>query len=54
MDVKYLQKGEKGKTCADCRNFEAEVKTQVFGKCFGNQVEASGSCNYFEAKKTVS
>jgi hypothetical protein len=52
MEIKYVQKGEKGKTCADCRNFEAELASQGVGRCFGKEVLAAGSCNFFE-KKTV-
>jgi hypothetical protein len=53
MEVNYVPQGEKGRTCADCKNFEAEIKSQGVGKCFGKEVAAGGSCNFFEAKKTA-
>jgi hypothetical protein len=49
MDVKYTEKGAKGKTCADCQFFEATG--DGMGKCFGHEVIAKGSCNIFQAKK---
>jgi hypothetical protein len=48
MDVKYVTKGLKGKTCADCRFYEAGGGGM--GKCFGHEVLASGSCNMFATK----
>ena len=48
MDVKYVEKGEKGKTCADCKHYEDEG--EGMGKCFGHEVMAAGSCNYFDPK----
>ncbi len=49
MDVKYVTKGPKGKTCADCGFFE---KTDGgMGKCFGHEVLATGSCNMFKSKE---
>jgi hypothetical protein len=50
MDIAYVQKGEKGKTCADCRNFQDEIKGKGIGKCFGKEVQAAGSCNFFQPK----
>jgi hypothetical protein len=50
MDVKYTPKGEKGRSCADCKHYEAEVSRQGLGKCFGREVVAAGSCAYFEPK----
>lgn len=50
MDVKYVEHGELGKTCADCRNFEAGKEDLAGGNCFGQEVRAAGSCNLFEAK----
>ena len=47
-DVKYVEKGEPGKTCADCKNYkDKDGKT---GDCYGYEVLAAGSCNLFEAK----
>ena len=48
MDVKYTVKGEKGKTCADCKFYESTGGST--GKCFGHEVLAAGSCNMFTAK----
>jgi len=48
MEVKYVEKGKKGKTCADCKHFEDQ--DDGMGKCFGHEVMAEGSCNYFEPK----
>jgi len=48
MDVKYMEKGKKGETCADCKFFEKGDGGT--GKCFGHEVLAKGSCNMFAAK----
>jgi len=48
MDVKYVAKGEKGMTCADCKHFQAG--NGGMGKCFGHDVVAQGSCNLFTKK----
>jgi hypothetical protein len=48
MDVKYVTKGEKGKTCADCGLFKDTGKGM--GDCYGHQVLAAGSCNLFAPK----
>jgi hypothetical protein len=48
MDVKYTDRGKKGKTCADCKHFQPEG--DGLGKCFGHEVSAKGSCNMFEPK----
>ncbi len=48
MDVKYVEKGEPGKTCADCGSFQDAGDGK--GKCFGFDVLAAGSCNMFKAK----
>ncbi len=48
MDVKYVTKGPKGKTCADCQVFESTGGGM--GKCFGHEVLAAGSCNMFAPK----
>ena len=50
MDVKYVEQGEEGMTCADCRNFEAKDDDLAGGNCFGQEVRAAGGCNLFEAK----
>jgi len=50
MDVQYVTSGEENKTCADCKNFEKENHEQNTGKCFGQDVLAGGSCNFFEPK----
>jgi hypothetical protein len=48
MDVKYVTKGEKGKTCSDCGLFKDTGKGM--GDCYGHQVLAAGSCNMFDPK----
>lgn len=48
MDVKYVTKGPKGKTCADCAVFEKGESGM--GKCFGIEVLAAGSCMMFKPK----
>lgn len=48
MEVKYVEKGEPGKTCADCKNFRN--KGDGKGDCYGHEVLAAGSCNLFEKK----
>ena len=48
MDVKYVTKGPKDKTCADCSFFEKGEAGM--GKCFGHEVLAAGSCNMFKPK----
>ena len=48
MDVKYVTRGRKGKTCADCKVFESTGDRM--GKCFGHEVLAAGSCNMFTPK----
>lgn len=51
MEIKYISNGEEGKTCLDCKHFERDVNMEGVGKCFGNEVKAEGSCNYFETKE---
>ncbi len=46
---KYIEKGEKGRTCADCKYFEAS-DTDPIGKCFGYEVYPEGSCDSFKPK----
>jgi hypothetical protein len=45
MDVKYVVKGEKGKTCQDCSLFKDQG--HGLGDCYGHQVLAAGSCIMF-------
>jgi hypothetical protein len=49
MDIKYTEKGPKGKTCTECQFFEAT--DGGMGKCFGHEVLAKGGCNMFTPKK---
>jgi len=49
MDVKYVEKGPKGKACKDCQFFEDTGGGM--GKCFGHEVLAKGSCNMFKNKE---
>jgi len=48
MDIKYVEKGKPGETCADCSFFQD--KGDGMGECFGHEVMAVGSCNAFKAK----
>jgi predicted DNA-binding transcriptional regulator YafY len=48
MDVKYVTRGEKDKTCADCSMFKD--KGDGMGDCYGHEVLAAGSCNLFTPK----
>ena len=48
MDVKYVEKGEPGKTCAECKQYQDEGNGK--GKCSGHEVAAEGNCNYFDPK----
>jgi hypothetical protein len=55
MDVKYVTKGQPGRTCADCGYFKEQG--EGMGDCFGHAVLAAGSCNLFASateKKTAS
>ena len=49
MDVKYTTNGPAGKTCADCAMF-VPSKNNIMGTCFGHEVVAAGSCNYFKKR----
>lgn len=51
MDIKYIPKGEEGKSCKDCKHFDRDNNMQGMGKCFGKEVLAEGSCNFFEPKE---
>lgn len=51
MEIKYIEKGKKGETCADCVIFQADKDDPKIGRCFSQQVNAEGSCNYFQAKE---
>lgn len=48
QEVKYVEEGEAGKTCAECKMFEASPEDPSKGKCMGYDVQAKGSCNYFQ------
>lgn len=50
MEVIPVEKGEPGRMCRDCRHFEEDSNMEGIGKCFGHDVKAEGSCNYFEKK----
>ena len=52
-DVGYVEKGPKGKTCSDCKNFNPDPNDSIVGECMGEAVSASASCNYFEPKEAV-
>ena len=49
MEVKYVEKGEPGKTCADCAAYND--KGDGKGDCYGHEVLAAGSCNMFQPKQ---
>lgn len=51
MEIKYVTKGEEGRSCKDCKHFDRDINLQGRGKCFGNEVLVEGSCNFFEAKE---
>ena len=48
MEIKYVVKGEPGKTCADCVMYKD--KGNGTGDCYGHEVLAGGSCNMFAKK----
>ena len=48
MEIKYVEKGKPGETCADCSFYQD--KGDGMGECFGHEVLAAGSCNAFKAK----
>ena len=48
MEVHYTPKGPKGKTCNVCRNFKPTGG--IKGSCYGHDVIATGSCDYFKSK----
>lgn len=50
QEVKYVPEGESGRTCADCKLFEPAAEDPSKGKCMGHDVEAKGSCNFFQGK----
>ena len=50
MDVKYTPNGPPGQTCADCAMFAPDRKNKFMGSCFGHEVLAAGSCNYFKKR----
>jgi hypothetical protein len=50
MEPNYIEHGTPGRTCAECKHFEADPKTGGLGKCFGYEVSATGSCNFFEIR----
>jgi hypothetical protein len=49
MDVKYVQKAPKGKTCKECSMFVD--KGGGMGKCLEFDVLADGGCNMFKTKE---
>ncbi len=51
MEANYVQKGEEGRACEDCKHFEEDTSMQQMGKCFGKDVLSQGSCDYFEPKE---
>lgn len=49
-DIQYRKKGPRGRTCADCKHYEAESENRKTGKCMGQDVEEEATCNFFEPK----
>lgn len=49
-EVNYTPNGPAGKTCLECTNYQADASNPDIGKCFGHDVVATGSCNFFQAK----
>jgi hypothetical protein len=49
-DVNYKKNGPKGRTCADCKHYEADKMNAKIGKCMGQDVEADATCDLFEPK----
>jgi hypothetical protein len=52
MDVEYVPNGPEGKTCAECVNFRPNPEDSSEGICFGREVVAAGSCNFFRKMQT--
>ena len=50
-DVGYVDPGPEGKTCSVCANYEADAEDPAVGKCMGQDVTSTASCNYFQAKQ---
>ena len=49
QDVQYKPIAENSaKSCTNCKNFQSE--TEGIGKCFGHDVSAKGTCNFFTSK----
>ena len=54
-DVGYVDPGPEGKTCSLCANYEHDPENPHLvpqaGKCMGQDVVATASCNYFGQKQ---
>lgn len=42
---------DESKSCTHCKHFETEVAGAEVGKCFGHEVVAKGTCNFFESRE---
>jgi len=38
------------RACRNCKHFEASAEDATIGGCFGHEVSAEGTCNFFEAE----
>jgi len=38
------------KSCTNCKHYQASAEDEKIGECFGHQVQAQATCEYFETK----
>jgi hypothetical protein len=50
-EVGYVNPGPEGRRCADCANYKPSEGNPDVGTCQGYDVQATASCNYYEAKQ---
>ncbi len=50
-DVGYVDPGPEGTMCAACDNYIPDPDNPAVGKCMGQDVVATASCNYFQPKE---
>lgn len=52
MDPHYQPKSpDPEKACNNCKNFEPNEGAEGVGNCFGHEVSAEGTCDFFETKE---